>query len=178
MKEKEKARKSVRLKDYDYSTPWWYYVTICTYSHRNYFGKVINGKMILSEIGNVAKACWEDIPKHHNIVELDYYVIMPNHIHGIIIINEHDRDVQLNIPTSNYFSKISPKKNSLSVIIRTYKAAVSTRLKKLNINFRWQSSYYDRIVRNERELFEIRKYIEQNPLKWEIEKNIPANLNL
>lgn len=188
MIDKKKNRKSIRLKGFDYSTPWWYYVTICTKSHKNDFAFVINKKIELSEIGNIAKSCWEEIPNHNPIVKLDYFVVMPNHINGIIVIDETGRDVKLNLPTImlsyndvtsiGYYSKISPSKNSLSVIIRTYKAAVTSKCRKLGfIKFQWQSNYYDRIIRNEKELFQIRKYIEQNPLRWELEKNIPDNID-
>ncbi|MFA5804416.1 MAG: hypothetical protein WC879_07210 [Melioribacteraceae bacterium] len=78
---------STRLKEWDYSNPWWYYVTINTKNHISYFCKVNNGKVDLIEIGNCAKKLWEEIPNHFQNIELDYFVIMPNHIHGIIIIN-------------------------------------------------------------------------------------------
>ncbi|MCL4549384.1 MAG: hypothetical protein M1495_12540 [Bacteroidetes bacterium] len=110
---------------------------------------------------------------------------MLNHIHGVIIINEKKKiqdsgDVKFNVPTEKgYFSQISPKKNSLLTIVRTFKAAVTRECKRKGHNrFCWQSSFYDRIIRNERELFEIRKYIEYNPLKWELEKEVQENMEL
>lgn len=179
---------SSRLKHWDYSTPWWYYVTIVTKEHINYFGKIENGKMYLSELGKFCRKCWNEIPIHYPDIELDYYIIMPNHIHGIIILNENARrDVACNVSTNTvknnnktknlYFSKISPKANSLSVIVRSFKSAVTRYSSKNDFkDFKWQPRFYDRIIRNEKELFQIRKYIEQNPIKWEIEKNIINNL--
>jgi len=94
---------SARLKNWDYSSPWWYYITINTKDQIEYFGEVINEKMILNDLGITADSYWKEIPKHFKNVELDYYVIMPNHIHGIIIINESGnntcRDVACNVST-------------------------------------------------------------------------------
>jgi REP-associated tyrosine transposase len=78
---------SARLKEWDYSKPWWYYVTINTKDHKHCFGKIESTKMILNDLGKIAETSWKNIIKHYPMVELDYYVIMPNHIHGIIILN-------------------------------------------------------------------------------------------
>lgn len=167
---------SIRLKDWDYSTPWWYYVTINTGDHACWFGEVTKSKVVLSELGNVAENYWKEVPKHYPSVELDEYVIMPNHIHGIIILNNvetcHGKSLQRH---ERKFSQ--PVKNSLSMIINQFKGAVKRWCNKNKRgDFFWQPRFYDRIIRNEPELFQIRKYIEQNPLKWEIEKNTPENI--
>ncbi|MBM4176972.1 MAG: transposase [Ignavibacteria bacterium] len=165
---------SARLEGWDYSTPWWYYITINIKDHVCRFGEVHNGKMILNELGKIVEHEWMKTADIRKNVELDYYVIMPNHIHGIIILNENNncRDVARNVSTiKNKFSEISPKSNSLSAIIRSFKSAVTKNAHKNGyVSFQWQSRFYDRIIRNANELFRIRKYIEQNPLKWEIEK--------
>ncbi|NJD22981.1 MAG: hypothetical protein FIA82_10005 [Melioribacter sp.] len=116
-------KETVRLKEWDYSNPWWYYITISTKNHCPFFGEVVHGNMILNKLGIVTEKCWDEIPKHYHNVGTDYYVVMPNHIHGIIIINE-SRDVACNVSTNKY-SQISPKKNSLSAIVRSYKSAVT-----------------------------------------------------
>ena len=191
--------KSNRLTSWDYTTAWWYYVTINTFNHKEYFGKIKNGKMELNEIGKIAEEELLLTPKLREYVELDDYVIMPNHIHAIIIINEsvnivetcrgmsenhgniinNRRDVARYISTNvdeqteNYYSKISPNPKSLSAIVRSYKSAFTKQIHKIGINnFKWQSNFYDRIIRNETELFNIRKYIKQNPPKWDLEKDI------
>ena len=82
------CRKSIRLKDYDYSQPGEYFVTICTHSHECILGKIIQGEMQLNIVGKIAEKCWREIPKHFQNVELDEYVIMPNHIRGIIILHD------------------------------------------------------------------------------------------
>jgi putative transposase len=78
---------SQRLKYWDYSTPGWYYVTICTKNMKCWFGKIENGKMVLNELGKIVVETWKNIPEHYKKIELDYFVIMPNHMHGIMIIN-------------------------------------------------------------------------------------------
>jgi len=162
-------RKSIRLKEYDYSQPGEYFITICTYKHKCIFGDIINEEMMLSEHGLIARKCWDDIPKHFPFVTLDVFVIMTNHIHGIIIINHHGRDVQLNVPT-----RLSPQKNTLSVIIRTYKAAVTTQCyKNGNYDFKWQPRYYEHVIRDDRDLINIRDYIINNPLKWFFDNENP-----
>ena len=170
---------TTRLKEWDYSNPWWYYVTINTKDHVEYFGKVEGGEMVLNELGLVVKRSWKEMPKHFSNVELDYFVIMPNHVHGIIIINEtqnvetcHGMSLQ---SKKNEFSK--PIKNSLSVIVNQFKGSVKRWANKNGYtNFSWQARFYDRIIRNEKELFNIRKYIEQNPQRWDLEKSQLENI--
>lgn len=181
-------RKSIRLKEYDYRNANWYYITICTGNRINWFGKIEGSKIVLSEVGKKAKEYWEEIPAHFKYCDLDYYVIMPNHIHGNIIINDHKiietrRGVQLNAPTIEifgklntqakkiYFSKISPQKGHLGIVIRTFKAAVKKYCNQIGLDdFSWQRNYYEHIIRNELDLYNIRKYIELNPLKWELDE--------
>jgi len=169
---------SIRLKTWDYRNPWWYFVTINTKNHNNFFGKVINGKVVLNEVGKTAERYWLEIPRHFPFAELDYYTIMPNHMHNVIIIKS--RDVACNVSTNkihDIHSEISPKKYSLSSIIRSYKSAVTKWCNKNKILFEWQPRFFDRIIRDEKELYNIRKYIEQNPLKWDLEKSGPENID-
>jgi REP-associated tyrosine transposase len=167
-----KNRKPNRLKFYDYSNAGWYYVIICTKDHKNHFGKIENYKMILNQIGNIVDESWDMIETLHRNIELDYYVIMPNHVHGIIIINDVG-DAKFALLT------VDRTKMELSKLIQQFKRALTLKIKsmKYKSKFKWQHSSYDRIIRNEKELFKIRKYIEQNPLRWELEKEI-INLEL
>jgi REP element-mobilizing transposase RayT len=145
---------------------------ICTYGYECVFGKIIHGEMQLNANGSIADKCWKEIPRHFQNVELDEYVIMPNHIHGIIILHDHSRDVQLNVPT-----RLSPRKGTLSVIIRTFKAAVTTECHNNYVEFRWQPRFYEHIIRNQKELNKIRVYINNNIIKWSSDtenlQNIP-----
>lgn len=171
--------KSTRLKDWDYSQEGFYYITICTQGREPYFGKIRSGGIILSDVGNIVRNSWEEIPKHYENISLDEYVIMPDHFHGIVIINgcyDHGknaqrRDVVYNVSTEHeknkFMSKISPKPHSLSRIIREFKSAVSRQSNKNGFNnFKWQTRFYDHIIRNEKDLNRIRIYIKNNPLEW------------
>jgi len=184
---------SARLKNWDYSSPGLYFITICTKNRKllfgnikgEYFGKLIkDAKMELSNIGKIAEKYWQEIPKHFNNAELDEYIIMPNHVHGIIQIINNDypgRDVALQrLYRGNHpnMSKISPLPKSLSTIIRSYKSIVTKIINekyKLN-NIIWQSRFYDHIIRNEKELYRIRKYINNNSYRWEFDRNNLENL--
>jgi putative transposase len=161
-------RKHIRLKGYDYSQPGEYFVTICIRGRQHLLGEIADGNMVLNAIGKTAKECWNEIPLHCPNVEIDAFVVMPNHVHGIIrIMDNPRRDVQLNIPTETYHSRISPRAGSLAVIVRTYKAAVTTICRKNGIaEFGWQSGFYEHIIRDDRTLARIRDYIASNPQRW------------
>lgn len=172
-------RKSPRLKSWDYSKPHWYFVTICTLDHINYFGEIKNGKVVLNNLGLYAEECLKSISYHYKNVEVDYFVVMPNHIHAILIINPVGTCHGASLQNDNVRKFGKPTKGSLSMITNHFKGAV-TKWANLNgyKNFKWQRSFYDRIIRTEKELYQIRKYIEQNPLAWELEKMLPGNLEL
>lgn len=174
--------KSRRLKTWDYTTSWWYFITICCNHHKNYFGEINETKIALSDVGKIVEEEWLNTELIREYVELDYYVIMPNHFHGIIIINEKNdfipkrEDISQNVPTTNkYFSEISPKQGSLSLVIRSFKSAVTRRCNNKKLQMKWQPNFYDRIIRDEAELYKIRKYIDQNPMKWELDSEISEN---
>ena len=164
-------RRSIRLKEFDYSTPWWYYITICTFNRNNLFGKIENGEMILNKFGLIVEEEWLKTEILRKDIELDYFVIMPNHFHGIPIINS--RDTARCVPTNEKrkFGKMFP--GSLSVIVRSFKSAVTKRINELKNSPGkpvWQKNYFEHIIRNQIDLNNIRKYIELNPLKWEIDE--------
>lgn len=167
---------SARLRGWDYSNAGYYFVTICTRNHEHHFGQIRDGEMHLSAVGEIAACYWREIPQHHANVELDEFVIMPNHVHGIVVICEKKADM---LPVTHLpgMSAISPKAGSLSVVIRSYKSAVS-RWAGLNgyPGFAWQERFYDRIVRNEESLNRIRQYILGNPVKWMADKENLADL--
>ena len=162
---------SARLKGYDYSSPNWYFVTINTKHHQEYFGEIKNSEMHLNVLGKIAEEEWIKTSEVRKNVELDYYVVIPNHFHGILIITESlRRDVARNVSTNKKYSDISPVSGSLSTIIRGFKSAVTNQIHKHGDNhFSWQPRFYDRIIRNERELNAIRTYIKLNPLRWELD---------
>jgi REP element-mobilizing transposase RayT len=163
-----KHRQSIRLNEYNYANPNWYYVTICTKDKKCVFGKVRNGKLVLNKFGILAKDEWIRTKEIRQNIDLDYYIIMPNHIHGIIIIES--RGV-MHYATTNEFKSPS---QTLGSIIRGFKSTVTKRINRMRSthgNPIWQRNYYDHIIRNEQDLFRIRKYIQLNPLKWEIDEH-------
>lgn len=175
-------RHSIRLKDFDYTQSAWYYVTICTHNHTKQFGEIKNCEMILNEFGKIIEEEWNKTKIIRINVDLDYYIIMPNHLHGIIIINNTvgvTRRVTQNISSKEgAIEPITPtlKSFSLGSIIGQFKSVTTKQIRKNGLyKFKWQRNYYERIIRNEKELFNIRKYILQNPMKWELEKSTPEN---
>lgn len=167
---------STRIKDFDYSSQYWYYVTINTKNHLKYLGKVRTGKMILNELGKIVEEEWENIAKIRLGVDLDYHTIMPNHLHGIIIVNQSSelKTVETHRDASLHNDVCI---NSLSNIIRGFKGAATKRIHQtVNLDFEWQPRFYDHIIRTEKELARIREYINLNPLKWDIEKNNYENI--
>ena len=193
MKERFKNKfrtESIRLRDYDYRSPGWYFVTICTKKHNCFFGEIRTGIVGLSSKGIIAYQNWRKIPEHFSEAVLDEFIIMPNHMHGLIGLNIKPddyqflgRDVEFNVSTKNVknrsMSEISPKSGSLSSIIRTYKGSVTRDCNKSGLSgFSWQPRFYDHIVRNEESLNRIREYIYYNPLKWvKDDYYIPVKLN-
>ena len=159
-------RHSVRLKEYDYSSPGAYFVTVVTNGYKCIFGKIIDQEMYLNEIGMIVKECWLQLPDHFFDIEVDPFVVMPNHFHGIISIYENDRRGTIyRAPTTEKFGQ--PAVGSISTIMRTYKAAVSRlATRKLGMVKIWQRNYYEHIVRNQSDLESIANYILANPIRW------------
>ncbi|MEW6516847.1 MAG: transposase [candidate division FCPU426 bacterium] len=160
-------RRSIRLKGYDYSRPGAYFVTACTLNRALYFDD--------NAIRQIAERCWLEMPQHFPTVVLDTWVLMPNHLHGIVWLGE-SRCAQLNAPTTTG-GIIPPLRNTLSVIIRTYKAAVTSLCRRAGRNeFYWQRNYYEHIIRDHGELDRIRQYINDNPAGWDADLENPKNI--
>ncbi len=158
------VRKANRLKDYDYSRNGFYFVTICTKNRKEYFGEINDEGIILNDSGEIAAKLWRESPNHFENVKLDEHIIMPNHVHGIVIIdspvgNRHACSLQ----EDRQYQK-------LPVVIGSYKSAVTRKINKTHNEFNWQKSFYDHIIRNDKSLHRIRKYIHYNPLKWEYDQ--------
>ena len=155
-------RQHIRLHDYDYSWPWSYFVTICTNEKRCLLGSVTNSIIELNEFGEIVKSCWEDMPNHYPEIDNEVFVVMPNHIHGIITIRDFDR-------RSGY--KPDPtKRYPLSEIVRGFKTYSSRKINALRNSPGkpvWQRSFYEHIIRDESEYHQIGEYITYNPAKWD-----------
>jgi len=175
---------STRLKEWDYSRYGYYFVTICTKDKQYFFGDIVGDKMKLSEIGKIVAGEWPKTDSIRDYAKLDECVIMPNHLHGIIIIQNDDKNVETHghasqsprIPTGDAFDA-SLQKDNLSNIIRGFKSATVRKAHQKGFtNFAWQSRFYDHIIRNEKELHDIRQYIVYNPLKWQLDEENQNNI--
>ena len=164
-----RERNRNRLKDFDYSTAGYYFVTICTKYMQEWFGDVVEGKMMLNECGRIVQECWFNLPNHYSNCRLDEFIVMPNHVHGIINLHSNVGNGLKPFPTIQY---------SLSEVIRGLKTFSSRKINKIDKmdRFQWQKSFYDHIIRTEQSLYVIRKYIRNNPLKWDEDRNNPKNL--
>ena len=206
-----KKRKPNRKRHFDYSSPGFYFVTLCVKKRRPAFGRVDDGNMILSDAGKIADECWNDLPAHYRNCRLDYYVIMPDHCHGIVEIADNVSisgpiavpvSVVGTVRTGVVRTGLKPvltisagtttqvpaipagttgtvptgdtdvKSHGLPEIMRGFKTFSSRKIhEKTNIDFHWQKSYHDRIIRNERELKNIRRYIENNVFLWQLNED-------
>lgn len=160
-----------RLPYFNYASSAYYFITICSKNRKNLFGIVKNGIVELSPIGKTIEYHWFRISQLAAYITLDAFQIMPNHLHGILLIDNPDEAAAIDKKL------FQPRKNSLSIVIRNFKAAVTAnlRLKQPDISI-WQPRFFDRIIRNERELHAVRRYIKNNPLQWEQDKNQQDNL--
>jgi len=167
---------STRLQNWDYTSPGYYFVTICTKFRQLLFGELEEGDMRLSPVGEIAWRYWADIPSHFANANLDEFVVMPNHVHGILILAETQHAASLQEPTTGRkFGPLQPR--SLSTIIRSYKSAVTRWARKNGYeDFAWQARFYDHIILGESSLHSIRQYIQDNPTKWDQDENNPDNL--
>lgn len=191
-----RRRKQIRLPGWDYRHAGAYFVTICTRNRAPSLGRVVKGRMILNDWGQLVVKFWREIPVHFDFVELDLFQCMPNHVHLILwILHQPIRDNNISdgkrqqhavalqhidpktglvgtqhaASVSVSTSPLEVKPKSLSAIIRSYKSAVSREINDLRDNNKpsiWQPRFHDRIIRNERELDAIRRYIKANPSNW------------
>jgi putative transposase len=172
---RNKYRKaSIRLPEWDYRWAGAYFITICTKNQQNYFGKIQEGKIILSPVGVLAEVFWHEIKQHAKHVRLGEFVVMPNHIHGILIIcdeavePEHEPGHTLALQPIQRFQHIGC--NSVSSIIGSYKSAVTKYANRLNLDFAWQTRFYDHIIRDADSYKSIALYIYNNPSKWDSDR--------
>ena len=158
-----KRRKRIRLPYFDYRRTGLYFVTICTHRKRSTLGVAHEGSVDLSPLGRLTEACWEAVPEHSHHVELDLYVVMPNHIHALVAIDAESDPSE---------SKLKPgelRAGSLGAIIGSFKAAVTRAARAEGIASGdpvWQRGFWEHIVRGPKALTRIQKYIVENPGRW------------
>jgi len=178
-------RRSIRLKGYDYTQPGAYFVTLVTQNRDCLFGEIVEGEVRLNRVGMVAQREWERLSNRFPAVQIDSYVIMPNHVHGIIVImgrgtaelfTDKDPEILRRAPTPIREQFGQPVPGSIPTIIRSYKSAVTYRVNLMRNSGSaqvWQRNYYEHVVRDEAELNHIRRYILNNPLQWEMDRENP-----
>jgi len=180
---------SARLSNWDYSSNAAYFLTICTANRQHYFGEIINSEIRLSKIGEYATECWMNIPNHFPYFYLAASVVMPNHVHGIVLIekpfidNSRGSDIvetrhALSLPQPNitdteklesqppHFRFRNQGKNTISAMVGSFKSAVTKLCNENKLTFGWQSRFHDHIIRDKNEFFKIRNYIINNPSNW------------
>ncbi|MBL7914950.1 MAG: hypothetical protein JNL49_07885 [Bacteroidia bacterium] len=164
---------SSRAQWWDYGSNAAYFVTINTKNRIRFFGEIINQEMQLSELGKHAESCWFQIPDHFPFVKLGAFVVMPDHIHGIVHIEKSEIETQdfASRQTQNLASvfpknKFGPQSKNLGSILRGYKIGVTKKSKLICPKFKWQPRYHDHIIRDEAEYQRIHNYIIANPKNW------------
>jgi len=176
-------RRSIRLKGYDYAQPGAYFITICTHHRECLFGDVVDGEMRLNTFGKIVEWTWRDLPNHIVNIVLDAFVVMPNHVHGIVIIVDDHHMVGAGsepAPTEPAPTEPAPtnrKRHGLPEIVRQFKTFSARRINK-HRGVRgvpvWQRNYYEHIVRDENALNRIREYIRNNPFNWSMDQENPS----
>ncbi|HEY5614607.1 MAG TPA: transposase [Bacteroidota bacterium] len=173
-------RRSIRVRGFDYSSEGGYFVTICAYQKKCIFGKIGGEEMKLSMIGKIVKKYWLEIPRHFPNVELDEFIVMPNHIHGVILLwgDEGDRvGARHAVPLPERYGK--PVSGSLPTIVRSFKSAVTkgvNEIRRTPGGTLWQRGFYEHIIRDEDDLNRIRQYVSENVLKWLFDKENPERI--
>ena len=171
-------RRTIRLRNYDYASNGYYFVTVCTHEHQCLFGEIVGANgcspnirrgtacCALNEYGNIVNDEWIKSAKIRLEIILDQFIVMPNHIHGIVMINKNDNKLGAN--SHSPLQRMKPK--SISSFIAGYKSVVTKRINQIRNTHRqpvWQRNYYEHIIRDEKDLNRIREYIVNNPVKWE-----------
>ena len=175
-------RRSLRLRDYDYSQPGAYFVTLCTQDGQTLFGLVSNGQVVLNSAGATVQSWWADIAKRFPPVEVDSFIVMPNHLHGILSLHDHDMpsnpvgaDRRVGPPGEVLNMHTVP---ALSRVVQWFKTMTTNEyMRNVKANgwspFKdhlWQRSYYEHVIRDEKDLDSIRCYITDNPAGWDTDE--------
>lgn len=161
---------SARKQNWDYALPAWYFVTICAKDHICYFGNVLSGKVALSRMGQIAQTELQNLVGHYSNLRVDEAVIMPNHVHAILVIEgRHAYSPTARVET--------PSGSSLAQIVGSYKSGVTRICHQEGFHtFAWQARYHDHILRTNSSVNAVRDYIQNNPANWQDDRDNPANL--
>ncbi len=175
MNRQARRRRPVRLRGYDYTQPGAYFVTICVNRHRCIFGEVRDDAVSLNESGQIVWECWNDLARHYPHVETDAFVVMPNHVHGIVMLTRTNVGAGLRpAPTRSH---LELSRHGLPEIVRALKSFSARGVNQLRATPGarvWQRGYHERVVRNNEELNRIRQYISENPARWSDDEYRPS----
>jgi len=179
---KKHHRSSIRLKEYDYSQVGAYFVTICAQDRKYLFGRIVDGKMRLNKTGKMIQLVWNEMPQNYSGVNVDSFVVMPNHIHGIIVLSSVGAG-PCACPDSGQPQGVAPTM-SLPDVVHRFKSLTTNRYRQFLIQNGkhqfserlWQRNYYEHIIRNEEKLNLIREYILNNPLQWQFDRENPERV--
>jgi REP element-mobilizing transposase RayT len=161
-------RQSIRLREYDYRQAGAYFITIVAHDRTMLFGEITGGETRLNEFGRIVERSWADLPEHYFGVQCDAFVVMPNHIHGIIVLGE---------PIVAGFKPAPTRRHGLPEIVRALKTFSARRINEMRHTPAmpvWQRNYYEHIIRGDGELLRVREYILNNPLDWENDRENPS----
>jgi putative transposase len=178
--DQKRYRRSIRLPDHNYSHAGAYYITVCTQDRDCLFGNVVNGQMQLNEEGRIVQTVWNGLPHFYENIELDAFMIMPNHLHGVILLHAgvgaiHESPLQSKPATSTHAA--DRRRMLLSKIIGRFKMVSAKQINDLRQSrgrTLWQRNYYEHIIRDDESLNRIRQYIVDNPAQWEFDRENPA----
>ncbi len=181
-------RRSIHLRGYDYTQAGAYFVTIVTRNRECLFGAIVDGEMRLNEAGQKVAECWDALPAHFPNVELDAFVVMPNHVHGIVVIADDADAVGAQDVRATHASPLreperprGPARKSIGAIIGSFKSAATKRINASRDTAGaplWHRNYYEHIIRNEKSLSAIRDYIAGNPANWAGDEENPVNVRV
>ena len=176
---------SARLQSWDYGNNGSYFITICTKNREHLFGEILNEEMHLNEIGNIADKYWKEIPIHFPFIELGNYVVMPNHVHGILIIDKNridqtscrDKACLVSTTTTHESNKTNGQmrcqnqgKKTISSVTGSFKSVVTKNANLKNSDFAWQPRFHDHLIRDAESFERIQIYIKNNPKNWKEDK--------
>jgi len=193
--------RSIRLPDFDYTRPGAYFITICTADRACWFGDVVDGEMRVNAWGEIVQRTWDNLPNHFRQVALDQFIVMPNHVHGIIMLNDERRcgvgakqgssaspaSVPPAIPVTNQgkageslaLPLHGTVAGSLCAVVQNFKSVTTRKINKIRhtpAHPLWQRNYYEHVIRNDRDLAAIRDYIAGNPARWLDDDNHPERV--
>ncbi len=166
-------RRSIRLRRFDYTRPASFFLTLCVEARRQSLGEIAEGRVVLSPIGQIVEEVWRNFPGIRPYVELDAFVVMPNHFHGILTFKDMGATRWV-APTPDVTPAKGPPARSIGAIVGQFKSVVTKRVRGLgDAGFGWQRNYYEHVVRDEYDLRRIREYIRTNPERWTLDRENP-----